>query len=484
MNKIRLLPEQAKHKISRHLYGQFAEHLAKCIYDGIWVGKDSAIPNTRGIRNDMIEALKKIKVPNVRWPGGNFVKTYNWKDAIGPVEKRPERPSEDHRETNHFGTHEFLDFCELIGCEPYICANVTGGTPQLMQDWMEYITYDGCSPITDLRKRHGREKPWKCSLWAIGNETWDMSPEHYADVYKRFAVSAVSWGEEPTVRVACGPAWAKYEWTEALMKNAHEYMEGLALHAYTIPREWKEKGPSVEFTEEDWFKTLIKSVEIEEMIDKHSAIMDRYDPDMRVALVVDEWGTWYEPLPGYTKMSHYQANTVRDAVVAGFMLNTFNNHCDRLRMANIAQLVNVLQCMAHIDGERMHLTPTYHVFDIFKVHQDATLIPIRLESELYWYENRAVKAISCSASKNKDGRTNITFANLNPNKTIDVVCAVADGVQQDGKGAIVAGGDMNDHNTFDEPERITAQPFTDFKIENDELRVSLPSASVVLISLY
>ena len=328
MNRIRLLTKEAKHTISRHIYGQFAEHVGNCIYGGLWVGPDSPIPNTRGMRNDILDALKKIRVPNVRWPGGNFARIYNWKDGIGPAGSRPARRFGDDEEPNHFGTHEFFDFCGIIGCEPYLCANMANGTPSLMQEWMEYITYDGAGPMADLRRKNGRELPWHCTLWAIGNEEWQMSAEHYAEVYRQFAVSAITWGKEPAFRVACGARGTDYgnpedyEWTDILMRQAHAYMEGLALHRYTVPRNWEEKGPSVGFTEEDWFLTMAKTVEIDEFIDRHSAIMDRHDPDKRIAMVVDEWGTWYDPLPGHTRQSHYQQNTIRDAIVAAVMKKT------------------------------------------------------------------------------------------------------------------------------------------------------------------
>ena len=482
MNAIELRTQDAEHRISRHIYGQFAEHLARCIYDGLWVGPSSEIPNTRGVRNDVIEALKKIRVPNIRWPGGNFVKTYNWKDGVGPIEKRPERPNPDHRGTNHLGTHEFLDFCELIDTEPYLCVNVTGGTPAQMHEWMEYVTFDGPGPMSGWRRENGREEPWDCTLWAIGNENWaDMTPEYYAEVYKHFAIAATTPENAPIKRVACGPGGPSYGWTETLMKNAGGFMEGLAFHHYSVPGVWAEKGPSVDFGEADWFLAMYKSVEIEGMIHNHSAIMDRYDPERRVALVMDEWGTWYDPLPGFEPVTHWQANTIRDAVVAGLMLNMFNNNCRRLRMANIAQIINVLQCMIHTEGARMCVTPTYHVFDMYKVHQDATMIPVKSDSELYWHGSRAVPALSTSASRDDDGAIHLTLANLNPDASLDVRCDVDVGELSVVSGAIVH-GDMNDHNSFDEPDAVGLKPFDGYQVE-DFLRIQLPAGSVVRLTL-
>ena len=489
MNIIKLMTKDAKHTISRHIYGQFAEHVGNCIYGGVWVGPDSPIPNTRGIRNDVLKALKRIRVPNVRWPGGNFARIYNWKDGIGPASERPERSFNDQKESNHFGTHEFFDFCELIGCEPYLCANVANGPPSLMQEWMEYITYDGAGPMADLRRKNGRKNPWPCTLWAIGNEEWQMSAVHYAEVYKQFAVSAVTWGKAPTYRVACGARGTDYgnpedyAWTEILMRQARMYMEGLAIHRYTVPCDWEQKGPSVDFGEKDWFLTMAKTIEIDGFINRHSAIMDEYDPEKRVAMVVDEWGTWYDPPSGHTRQSHHQQNTVRDAVVAGVMLNMLNNHCDRIRIANIAQMVNVLQCMAHTHGEQMCLTPTCHVFDLYQVHQDATLIPSRLETELYWYENDTIPALSCSASVDKEQRIHVTLANLNPFKALDVRIETDEERLSAADGGLVRGGDINDHNTFDDPDKVKIESFDDIICSDSGVRMNLPAASVVKLML-
>ncbi|RPI20327.1 MAG: alpha-N-arabinofuranosidase, partial [Acidobacteria bacterium] len=380
-NKVVINADQGKDRISRHVYGHFSEHLGSCIYGGIWVGEDSTIPNVRGIRKDVVEALRRIKVPNVRWPGGCFADTYHWKDGIGPREKRPTIVNVHWggvTENNHFGTHEFMDFCDQVGTEPYFCGNVGSGTVQEMAEWVEYTTFDGKSPMADLRRTNGRDKPWKISLWGVGNEVWgcggNMRPAYYADVYRQYRSYLRNYGSNRLFRVACGASDANYDWTEVLMREAGSHMDGLSLHFYTVLN-WRNKGSATDFDESGWFSILKKTLEMETLIERHSAVMDKYDPQKRVALAVDEWGTWYDVEPGTNPGFLYQQNTLRDALVAAINLNIFNNHCSRVRVANIAQMINVLQAVILTRDDKLILTPTYHVFDLYKVHHDATLLP-------------------------------------------------------------------------------------------------------------
>ena len=414
MARLIINADLGKHKIDKNIYGHFAEHLGRCIYEGIWVGEDSPIPNTRGIRNDVIEALKKIKPPVLRWPGGCFADEYHWKDGVGPKESRP-RMINTHWggvvENNHFGTHEFFDLCELIGAEPYICGNVGSGTIYEMQQWVEYINFDGESPMTEWRRKNGREKPWGLKYFGVGNENWgcggSMRAEHYADVYRNYQTYVRNYGGNKIFKIACGPRGDDYHWTEVMMREARYVMDGLALHYYTRlvdPAKVRNanRGSATEFGENEWFTIMEKALFTDELVRRHSTIMDVYDPEKRVALIVDEWGTWYEVEPGTNPGFLYQQNTLRDALVAGISLNIFNNHCDRVRMANIAQTVNVLQAMILTEGEKMIVTPTYHVFDMYKVHQDATLLPFDLQCDDYVFEDKAVPQISLSASKDAD----------------------------------------------------------------------------------
>ena len=395
--------------ISRHIYGNFSEHLGHCIYGGIWVGENSPIPNTRGIRNDVVAALKRLEIPNLRWPGGCFADEYHWMDGIGPRENRPKMINTHWGgvvEDNSFGTHEFLDLCEQIGTEPYICGNLGSGSVEEMSKWVEYITFDGKSPMADLRKQNGREKPWNVKFWGVGNENWgcggNMTAEFYADQYKRYATYARNYGNNRLYKIAGGPSSGDYHWTETLMKNVPlNLMSGMSLHHYTITHNWTYKGSATQFTEDEYFSTIKSTLVMDELVTRHSTIMDQYDPKKRVGLIVDEWGTWFDVEPGTNPGFLFQQNTMRDALVAGINLNIFNNHADRVKGANIAQMVNVLQAIIFTEGEKMVLTPTYYVFEMYKVHQDAALIPVTFKSPEYVLNGKSIPAVTASASRDK-----------------------------------------------------------------------------------
>lgn len=489
-NTVVLQPDKAETVINKNIYGHFSEHLGTCIYEGIYVGENSEIPNINGYRIDVIEAFKELKVPVLRWPGGCFADTYHWKDGIGPKESRPSMVNVHWggvTEDNSFGTHEFLDFCELIGTEPYLSINVGSGTVQEAAEWVEYVTSSNESPMTELRKQNGREDPWNVKFWGIGNETWgcggDMRPEYYADIYRHFA--GYVRGHE-FQRLAVGPSADDYNWTEKLMdvlKDKQQLVQAISLHYYTLPTgNWGDKGPSINFKEDQWFSTFKNTLKIEEFIQKHLAIMDKYDPRGRVKLAVDEWGTWYDPLPGTNPGFLQQQNSVRDALVAGVNLNIFNNYAGRISMANIAQIVNVLQAVILTNGAEMVKTPTYYVFKMFNVHQDATLVPTLLSSEMYEYNGQKLPAITSSASV-KNGVTSITLTNINPNKAISIDCIV-DGVDFKNVSAqIVTAPNMTDLNDFGKNEKVNIADFKIAKPKNGRLTLEIPAHSVILVQL-
>lgn len=479
-----------KDTISRHIYGHFSEHLGRCIYEGYWVGEDSSIPNTRGIRRDVVEALKRIQIPNLRWPGGCFADTYHWKDGIGP---RADRPSivNTHwggvTENNHFGTQEFLDLCEQLGCEPVICGNVGSGTVREMQEWVEYITFAGESPMADLRRKNGRDQPWKLRFFGVGNETWgcggQMRPEYYADVYRRYQTYLRNSPGTRLFKVACGSYGENYPWTEVLMREAGRFMQGLSYHYYTVPGGWDKKNSATEFDEADWFETMRLAGRIEEYLTRHADIMDRYDPEKRVALIVDEWGNWFEVEPDTNPGFLYQQNTLRDALSAGLTLNIFNNLCERVRMANLAQTVNVLQSLVLTDGDKMILTPTYHVFDLYQVHQDAVRLPIDLTCGEYTHSEESIPALSASASRDKSGTIHISLCNLDPGHKTPLTCELR-GMRANRVTARMLTADaINAHNSFLEPDRVHIRDFPDVRLENGRIMTSLPPKSVVVLTI-
>jgi alpha-N-arabinofuranosidase len=483
--------DQPQGTIDRRIYGHFAEHLGRLVYDGLWVGDNSAIPNTRGIRNDVIAALKNLSVPVLRWPGGCFADEYHWRDGIGPRASRPKRINTNWGgviETNAFGTHEFLDLTELIGAEAYISGNVGTGTPQELMDWVEYMTSDSDSALAALRRQNGRAQPWKVPFVGVGNESWgcggNMRPEYYADEYRRFATFVKNYGDNKLQKYASGSNGEDYNWTEVLMSQAGRRMQGLSMHYYTLPTgNWNKKGSATTFDESAWHATLLRTLRMEELLQKHSAIMDKHDPQKRVGLIVDEWGTWYDVEPGTNPGFLHQQNSLRDAIAAGINLNLFNQHSDRVRMANIAQLVNVLQAMILTEKDKMVLTPTYHVFEMYKVHQDATLIPIELTSPPYRLGDAVVPALHASASRDKAGRVHVSIVNLDPNRAAQVSLKVAGAPGTNVTGRILTATAMNAINTFDRPETVKPAPFTGIKLQSDSIALSLPSKSVVVLEI-
>jgi alpha-N-arabinofuranosidase len=491
-NQLVVNADLGTHKIDKHIYGHFAEHLGRCIYGGFYVGEaNTKIKHTNGVRNDVVDALKKLKIPNLRWPGGCFADTYHWKDGIGPKEKRPtivNRWWGGVTEDNSFGTHNFLDMCELIGTEPYLSGNVGSGTVQEFIDWVQYTTFDGKSPMSDLRKENGRDNPWKVKYWGIGNEAWgcggNMRPEYYADVYRQYATFLSAWeNDEKIFRIASGASSDDYKWTEVLMRDIpHRLLEGVALHHYSVI-DWNKKGPSTTFTEEQYFTTMQRATQMEELVQKHSNIMDKYDPEKRVALVVDEWGGWYDVEPGTNPGFLFQQNTMRDAMIAGVTLNIFHNHCDRVRMANLAQTINVLQAVILTEEEKMLLTPTYHVMEMFNVHQDATMLPVTITSNEYVFNNQKLKAISASASKDANGVMHISLVNIDAKKEQEITLDLRGSKFSNVTGRILTSPKIQDHNTFDNPEKVKPANFKGITLNGNTLKGKLPPFSVVVLEL-
>ena len=482
-----------KTQINKNIYGQFAEHLGRCIYDGIWVGKDSPIPNVNGYRKDLLEALQALKIPVLRWPGGCFADTYHWKNGIGPVADRPKIKNVfwgGTVENNSFGTNEFLNLCELLGCDPYISANVGSGSISEMVDWIEYMTSDDDVPMANLRRKNGREKPWNVKFLGIGNESWgcggNMTPEYYVNLMKQFSNYAHMYGGDKFERVGCGSNGSDLNWTKVMMENGRNEMDGLSLHYYTIAGEgWGNKGPATNFGEDLYFNGLKKALYMDQLVSDHSAIMDKYDKNKRIGLMVDEWGIWTDVEPGTNPGHLFQQNSMRDALIASSTLDILNKHCDRVKMANIAQIVNVLQSMILTKGDQIILTPTYQVFKMYTVHQDATLLPSNLICEKYGYNNDQIPAISSSSSIDKNGKIHITISNLNPNKTIKLeVVLSGKGFSKINSGTILTAPAMNTVNTFEKPETIVPVIFKDAKkLTDNKLELNIPGKSVVVLEL-
>ena len=481
-----------KYTIRPEIYGNFSEHLGRCIYGGIYVGEDSPIPNQKGIRTDVVQALRKIHLPVLRWPGGCFADEYHWKDGIGEKKLRKKMVNTHWGgvvEDNSFGTHEFMEFCRQVGCQPYINGNVGSGTVEEMQQWIEYMTFDGQSPMSQLRRENGQEQPWKLKYFGVGNENWgcggNMRPEFYADTYRRYATYLRNFGDNKLYKIACGPNSDDYNWTEQLMKIAGKYCNAITMHYYTNGGDaWNRKVPATGFDQEYWYRMLHNTLKMDEMITKHLQIMDRYDPEHKVDLIVDEWGSWYQVEPGTNPGFLYQQNTIRDALIAGINLNIFNKHSDRIAMANIAQMVNVLQAVILTEGEKMILTPTYHVFDLYQVHQNATLVDSWMETKEIGPEGFTCPNLHESASIGQDDTLHLTLCNLSADQKADIeTTLVGEGYQL--KEALMVGGNMGDYNTFKQPEAVTVKPLTSCRMKENgrELSITLPPCTVARISL-
>ena len=490
MNTLRLTlnPLEKKSHINPEIYGNFSEHLGRCIYDGIYVGKNSDIPNTEGFRTDVIDAFRQIKLPVLRWPGGCFADEYHWRDGIGEKSQRKKMVNTNWGgvvEDNSFGTHEFMRFCELVGCEPYISGNVGSGTVEELSNWVEYMTFDGVSPMAELRKRNGREQPWKLKYLGIGNESWgcggSMTPEYYADTYRRYATFCRNYSGNELFKIACGPNAGDYNWTDTIMKtlNSQWNCKGISLHYYTLPTgDWSHKGSSTEFDEKEYYDTISRTLYMEELVTRHGKIMDRYDPDQTIGLIVDEWGTWYDVEPGTNPGFLYQQNTMRDAIVAAINLNIFNQHSARIPMANIAQAVNVLQSILLTEGAKTIKTPTYHVFDLYKQHQDSDLIYSHIQNS---NAAEGVPVLSQSASVNADGDVFVTLSNASLSESFKVDIAAAFAGIKSAEGRILT-DDVHALNTFEEPDRVAIKPLT-VTVSDGRAEVILPPCSVAALTI-
>jgi alpha-N-arabinofuranosidase len=492
-NKVVLDLTKAKDTINKNIYGHFAEHLGRCIYGGFYVGeKNKQIPNKDGIRLDIVKALKKLKIPVLRWPGGCFADNYHWRDGIGPKDQRKHTENFSWggvREDNSFGTNEFLQLCEMMGAQPYLAVNVGTGTALDAADWVKYVNHkNGTSYLTDMREQSGRKTPWNVKYWGIGNESWDcgghMTPEYYTNLYKQYATFMTSYGNsEKLFRIAVGPGSPDYHWTEVVMRDIPlRMLDGLSVHHYSVIN-WSKKGSATNFSEEEYFRTMEEVLKMESFVSKNSEVMDKYDPQKKVAMVVDEWGGWYDVEPGTNGAFLYQQNTMRDAMIAGVTLNIFNNHCDRVRMANLAQCVNVLQAVILTKEEKMILTPTYHVMEMYNVHQDALMIPVTVTSGEYVLGDKKLIVVSASASRDKNGISHISLVNIDAHNDQEVNIDLGSLNAKSVTGRILHSEKLQDYNSFDDLQKIKPTAFNAAKLNGNNLNIRIPAFSVIVLEL-
>jgi alpha-N-arabinofuranosidase len=484
--------------LSRHLFGQFAEHLGSGIYDGVWVGKDSSIPNTRGIRNDVVAALRAIKVPNVRWPGGCFADNYHWRHGIGPKRAVTLNPDWGNvTEPNTFGTHEFMDFADQIGAQPFISVNVGSGTPHEAADWLEYMTSALPTTLAKERIANGRAEPWQVPILGLGNENWDcggnMTPEYYASQMKSYARYARNFHPQQQesnkmLRIAVGPGGGEprfMEWTETVMKAWQNRkwswdIEGISLHNYTVI-DWDKKHVATGFDEQGYAEILDKTLKMDGLIKSHTDIMDKYDPEKKLALAVDEWGAWYAPAEGSNPGFLVQQNSLRDAVLAALNINIFARHADRVRFANIAQMVNVLQAMILTDKQKMLLTPTYHVFRMYVPFQDSTFIPLTLDAGTWKQGALSLPRFDAIAAKDAQGRLLLALTNVDPVRAAPVDIALG-GSFSTVTGETLTAPKVDSINTFEAPDTVKPKALT-ATLESGRLKATLEPKSVTVLVL-
>ncbi len=493
VNRLVVHTDRGEDTIAPEIYGHFAEHLGRCVYDGFWVGEDSPIPNVRGIRKDVVEALRRLDIPVLRWPGGCFADEYHWKDGIGSRDQRPKMVNTHWgmvTETNAFGTHEFMDLCEQLGCEVYLAGNVGSGTVEEMQDWVEYLTFAGDSEMANWRRANGRDKPWRVKYFGVGNENWgcggNMTPEHYADLYKTYQTYVRDYSDNAVVKVACGPSSDDYRWLETVLERSARFMDAISLHHYVRGSGgWGEgqKGSATNFDEAEWFALMRNTLTVYPLLERSKEIMDKYDRQKRIALFVDEWGTWWDAEPGTNPAFLYQQNTLRDAVSAGIFLNAFNEHCDRVKMGNIAQTNNVLQAMILTKGADMIVTPTYHVFEMYKVHQVATLLPSDMICRGYGPEGQQLASLVASVSRHRSGQIHVSICNLDPERSADLICELEGVTPKRVSGRVLTAAAMNAHNTFEAPNVVKPVVLDAVKVDGGKVAVTLPARSVTVLTI-
>lgn len=484
--KAKLKVKERKGKISKYIYGQFAEHLGRCIYEGIYV-EDDSIPNVKGMRCDVVNALKELEIPVLRWPGGCFADDYHWRDGIGEKNKRPYMVNTNWGgvvENNHFGTHEFFELCEQLGTEPYICGNVGSGSVSEMRDWIEYMTFDGDSPLANERRKNGREEPWKLKFFGIGNEAWgcggNMRAEYYSDLFRRYNTYLKNYGEEPLYRIACGADRKNTNWTDVVMKNVGRAMNAISLHNYSFEVDWNHKGEAVDFDETAWQTNMASAYQMKETIAAHKKVMDKNDPENNIALIVDEWGNWFNVEKGTNPGFLYQQNTVRDVVSGMMILHIFHENNDRVYMANIAQMINVLQAMVLTDGDKMVLTPTYYLFKLMKGHMNGERIALDYDEKLYKTPNGKAPKISMSASE-KDEVVTLSACNTSLTEEEQIEIKIEGTKINSVTGRIIT-GEMNDCNTFENPNKVMPEDF-EASLKEDILTFTLPAKSAVVLTI-
>jgi alpha-N-arabinofuranosidase len=468
------------------VYSHFTEHIGGVIYDGIWVGPDSKVPNIDGIRRSLVEHVRRLGRIVMRWPGGCFADRYHWRDGIGPRDRRPRRFGRWREETepNHFGTREFMTFCRLCGAEPYFAANVGTGSAEEFQQWVEYCNAPaGKTTLADERAANGDIEPFGVRYWGVGNESWGcggkFTPEDYCTEYRKFTEWLPGYGV-PHYLIAAGPNGNDVSWTRRFFKKWADYARA-PLHGWSPHYYCGTTGHALNFSTDQWYEMLHKGNQMEKLIADQWGAMGEFDPDHKVKLVIDEWGCWHPEGTEINKRHLFeQMGCLRDALVAALTLDTFNRHAEKVDMANIAQLVNNLHSLFLADGDRFVATPTFHVFEMYRPHHEAQSVRLDVQAPSVSFRAGGNDAnlfrLAGSASR-KEKQLTLTFVHTHLREPAEVAIRLRAGRAERVNQTVLTHHELNAHNTFDKPETVVPQSSaTDLRGET--LRCILAPASV------
>lgn len=473
--RIEILPDEPIGTISPNIYGHFTEHLGGCIYDGIWVGENSKITNVGGIRKELIDNLKRLKPPMIRWPGGCFADSYNWRDGVGPRAERPKRTNfwantpylqnapdgPQKYEPNAFGTNEFAHFCKAVGAEPYFAANVRSLKAFDFYEWIEYCNSPaGTTSGAELRAKGGAREPFNVKYWGVGNESWGcgggFTGDEYAVEFRRFVEWVPEFGLDLHF-IASGPNVADYAWTRTFFQKLTEKGKGplrnvfgTALHYYCGTTG---NGESTSFDEAGWYELLHKATYMEQLVNNHWAIMGEVDTQHRVKLVVDEWGAWHHTDPSINPSylwAYYP--TLRDALVSGITLDIFNRHADKVTMASAAQLINNIHTSFLAVGDRFTVTPVFHVFEMYAPHQGGQAVRAEFSASPVSASTAGAKLSGLTGSCSvKSKQAILTVVNPDLKNAQDTEIVMRGASIQSAKAIVLTASDMRAHNTLDQP---------------------------------
>jgi alpha-N-arabinofuranosidase len=478
-------------RIKPALYGHFAEHIGGVIYDGVWVGPDSKIANTGGVRQALVEHVRRLGKTVMRWPGGCFADRYDWTDGIGPRGKRPRRFGrwQEDTETNAFGTHEFVAFCRLCGAEPYFAANVGSGTVEQFQRWVEYCNAPpGRTTLADQRAANGDRQPLAVRYWGVGNESWGcggkFTPEDYCTEYRKFTEWVPGYGV-PHYFIAAGPNGNDVDWTRRFFKKWTDYTRA-PLHGWAAHYYCGTTGHALKFSTDQWYEMLHKANQMERLIADQWAAMAEFDRQHKVKLVIDEWGSWHPKGTGINDRHLFeQQSCMRDALVAALTLDTFNRHAEKIDMANVAQLVNCLHSLFLADEDKFVATPNFHVFEMYKPHHDATAVRIDVRAASIPFRtsdgSREIFRVAGSASR-AGGKLTLTLVHAHATEPARLTIRLRDGAASHVRQTELAHEKLDAHNTFEKPDEVAPRS-AETTLSGSTLQIELRPASVTRLDV-